>query len=140
MSNEFNNSATLYSHRLKQQRLVAEVSISADATPADKEHGSDIPGALVLRSEGKISEADAIDDLSAIVTTADDGTGVFAVLLDVNASKLYKVSVTPDVGTVAVTASGLTSDGRIYLDLDSNQDFSSQGVSFLLEIEYKEKR
>lgn len=140
MAIEFNSSAALHGHRLKQQDDTANVSITADATPADKEHGSDIPGVLLLRTEGKVSEVDALDDLSGTVTTADDGTGVFAVLMDVNADKLYSVSASADVGTIAITASGLTSSGRIYVDLDSNQDLSAQDLVVTLNMKYREKR
>lgn len=130
-------SSALHDHRLKQQRLVFQVAIDANGTPADKGHDSDIPGVAVLRTEGKTAEADAIEDISGDVTAPVDATGIFGMLVDVRATKLYSVTVTPSVGAVTVT-SVKKSSGRLAIDMDSDQDLSSQDLTLTVEIEYKQ--
>jgi hypothetical protein len=124
-------------YMLKNERLVFEVAITANATPASKVHASDIPGVAVLRTEGKTAEADAIENLSAQVPTATDSTGVFSILIDdPSVKKFLKASVTPSVGTVAVTKE-ISSGGRLILEIDSNQDLSSTNLSLLIEVDYQ---
>jgi hypothetical protein len=62
-------------YKLKQKKLVAEFSITGNATPASKTHGvPDLPGVMVLRTEGKTADADAIEDLSGDFTAPSDDT------------------------------------------------------------------
>lgn len=123
----------------KTQRLCFDVTITADATPADKTHATDLPGVVYLRTEGLTAEADAIE--SGTYTTADDGTGVFGVLIDLGdnpADKIYKLDLQVDTGEITGTAA-LTSNGRIALDLDSDQDISSQDITVTVVLDYREE-
>lgn len=126
----------LHDHLLKQMHVVFQVSITASATPADKVHASDLPGIAVLRTEGKTATADAIEDLSSTFSTADDGTGVFGILIDdAIAKKFHIASVTPSSGTIDVTK-GISSEGRPYLDLDSSVDLSAASLTLVCELVY----
>lgn len=137
MSIDFRQNSTLHDYLLKQKKVCFEVSITANATPASKVLASDIPGVAILRCEGQTATADAIDNLTGIVTAPVDATGIFAILFDdAVAQKFLKATVTPSAGTVAVTK-GLTSSGRMYLNIDSNQDISSTNLTLLVELEYK---
>lgn len=135
MANEFDASrADLHDHRLKQQRLVFQTTVTANATPADKVHSVDIPSSVILRTEGKTADADAVEDLSAQVPAAADATGIYAILVDIQPSKLYSVSVTG----ASVTQSGLSTGGRILIEVDSANNLSTTDDTLTIEIEYKE--
>ncbi len=136
MSIDFRKKSELQDHKLKQTRLVFEVTITANATPASKTHTVEIPGAVYLRTQGKTAEADAVEDVSGSVTAAADATGIFALLVDEKASKFHKATVTPSAGTITVTKS-ITSGGRLLLDMDSNQDLSTTNLTLIVELEYK---
>lgn len=138
MSNSFRaTNSSLHDYLLKQTRLVFECAITASATPASKVHAVNFPGTVYLRTEGKTSEADAIEDLSATFATATDSTGIFGILIDdLVVTKILKVTVTASTGSVTVVASGISSEGRIYLDLDSNQSLASQSLTLTVEVEY----
>lgn len=138
MSNDFRKDKSgLMDYLLKQERVVFEVAITANATPASKVHASDIPGVAVLRTQGLTAEADAIESLTAQVAAPVDSTGVFALLIDdASVKKFLKASVTPSVGTVAVTKS-ISTGGRLILQIDSNQDLSSTNLSLLVELDYE---
>ena len=144
MANEFRGSnSQLHDHLLKQERLVFEATITANGTPADKGHAVDVPGAVYLRTEGKTAEADAVEDASSDYTTAADATGIFGILIDDSeVRKIYNVALSVDTGSIALGAQGasITSEGRIALDLDSNQDLSSQDITVTVEIDYLKKR
>lgn len=138
MSNPFrSDNAGLHDYLLRQNRLVFQVSITANATPANKSHVVDIPGVVYLRTEGKTSTADAVEDLSSTFTTADDATGVFGVLIDdATVEKLHQVVVEANTGTTDITAQGISDEGRIYLDLNSDQDLSSTDLTLVIELDY----
>lgn len=138
MGNMFKRNAPLHNHLLQQERLVFEVTIVSNATPASKQHIVDVPGSIYLRTQGKTAEADAVEDLSSQVASALDSTGVFAMLVDEQASKFYKQTITPSVGTVSVTKS-ISSGGRLLLAIDSNQNLSTTDLTLLVELEYKNK-
>jgi hypothetical protein len=134
------NSA-IHDHLLKQTELVANASITFNAVPASKAHASDVPGGIYLRTQGKTAEADAVEDISALVTAPVDSTGKFGILIDdPTVEKLYLTSVTPSSGTVSVVASGVTPGGRLYLDLDSSLDLSAASLTVTLELNYKKKK
>lgn len=144
MSIEFRpKSAALHDRMLKAQRLMFDVTIVSDATPADKEHQDDVSGSVILRTEGKTAVADAVEDVSSLVTTAADATGIFAVLIDEEkVDKVYKVDLQVDTGTIALGAQGakVTSGGRIVIDLDSNQSLASQDITVTIIVDYLKKR
>jgi len=101
---------------LKSKRLVLKFSIKKHTTPASKVHACEYPGFMELRSEGKTSAADAIDD-GTTFTTANDANGIFGLLLhDIEVVDEVKlVSVTADAGTVAATgASTFTIENNIF--------------------------
>lgn len=141
MAIEFNDSPTLHDHRLKSQRLVFDASIVANGTPADKSESSDLPGVAYVRTEGRTSAADAVEDVSGQLqgAAAADATGIFQILLDVpDARKVYSVSVSPDVGT-ATSQVSVTSAKNLLVEVDSNQDLSSQDLTVTVSLDYLEE-
>lgn len=129
-------------HSLKHERLVCEVSIVADATPADKLHRSDIPGVVILRTEGKTEEADAVEaDLDDIFTAPDDensGDSQFGILIDLGEDKAEKV-YSATVNSLATTAT-VTPEGNIALDVvGAGIDLETDDTTLLVKVEYKEK-
>jgi hypothetical protein len=142
MSQLFKREAGLNDHMRKLERLVLQVDITANATPASKVLSSDLPSAVYVRAEGLTAAADAVESLSGVVSTPVDATGKFAVLIDTGlnpALKAYRVQVLrASTGTLAVVAQGVTAGGRIYLDLDSDQSFASTSCSFELAVDYRE--
>lgn len=60
---------------LETHVLRFQITITGNATPASKTHATDLDGIVYLRTEGKVADADAIEDLSASFTTADDNDG-----------------------------------------------------------------
>lgn len=140
MSNEFRSkSSDLMDYLLKQERLVFEVSITGNATPANKVHASDIPGVAVLRTQGKTAEADAIEDLSAQVPAPNDATGVFAILInDPSVKKFLKASVTPSSGTATVVKE-ISLGERLIVEVDSSIDLSAANLTLLVELDYVKK-
>lgn len=144
MSIEFRpNSMEIHDRMLKGQRLMMQVTVGADATPADKTHSDDLSGKAILRTEGKTAEADALEDVSGDVTAPADATGLFAVLVDDEmVEKIYKVDVEASNGTIALGAQGakVTSEGRMVIDLDSSLDFSAAGATFTIIVDYTKKR
>ena len=137
MSNEFKKKSELYNHQLRQTRLVFEATITANATPANKTHTVEIPGAVYLRTQGKTSEADAVESLTGQVTAPVDATGLFAIMVDEQATKFHKATVTQTpTGTITVTKS-ISTGGRLLLDMDSDQNLATTNVTVLCELEYK---
>ena len=152
MSIEFKSRSSHYDHLLKQQRLVAEFSIVGNATPADKQHVPDVGGLMVLRTEGKTAEADAVESLTW-TTAVDNSTGnsVFGLLLDLDqnkASKVYSVTLTEVTSlstseTVTGPNSGssfLTAEGNIAIEIAATGlNLASESPTFRVEVEYLEK-
>lgn len=128
-------------HALSQERLVCEASITHNATPADKIHTSDIPGTVILRTEDKTDEADAVEaDLDAIFTAPvddDEGDSIFGILIDLGdnkADKVYSATVN-SLDTVAT----VTPEGNIALDVTgASTDLSSDDPVLLITVEYRE--
>jgi hypothetical protein len=137
MSIDFRQNASLNNHLLANQMLIFKVKVNSNATPANKVLETDIPTVAVLRCQGQTAQADAIESGIAF-TTPVDATGICGLLFDDQVEKIYQVNVTPSVGTVAVT-SGISAGGRLFLNLDSNQDLSSASVEFLVELKYNAK-
>lgn len=140
--NNFKQDARLYNQALRTQRLVLEASINFNATPADKVQGTDIAGAALLRTEGLTAAADAVEDISSLVTTPADTTGIFALLIDTAMNppeKIYSVKVTPSSGSISVESADITPGGRIAIDLDSSLDLSANDLTMVVEVEYREK-
>lgn len=125
---------SMYQHLLEQQIVVFNVKINSNAVPASKVLESDIPQVAILRTQGQTADADAVD-ASISWTAPVDANGTFGLLMDEKVTKIYEVSVTPSVGTIAVT-SAISSEGNLYLQLDSNQDLSTTSLQCLVELKY----
>lgn len=152
MANDFKSNSTLCDYQLKQQRLVFQFTIAGNATPASKTHSSDLPGVVYLRTQGKTTEADAIETLTW--ATADDestGNSVFGFLVDLGdnkARKVHKIMLT-EVSAVstseAVTgpngaASILTAEGNLAVEIaGTGLRLDTESPTFLVEIEYVEE-
>lgn len=136
--NNFRENAQLHEHNLRQERLVFECSITANATPANKVHQVDIPSAVFLRTEGKTAECDAVENLTSQVPAPVDTTGVFQIMIDDQANKFYTASVTADVGTVTVTKL-ISTGGRVVLMCDSNQSLATQSLTLTVSVDYRSK-
>ena len=152
MAIDFKSRSSHQDHQLRFQRFVAEFSITGNATPASKAHASDVSGTMVLRTEGKTSEADAVESITW-TTAVDNSTGdsVFGLLLDLDqnkAEKVYSVTLT-EVTSVstseAVTgpnggASFLTSAGNIAIEVAATGlNLASESPTFRVEVEYMER-
>lgn len=146
---------SLVSSRLdKTRELIVECEITANATPANKVHSSDIPGTLFLRTEGKVSEADAIEDLSGDFTTAADnatGNSVFGIVIkgenlpNNGIDKVLDVEIKDqngDATSLTVTpaqASYLTSGGNIAIDIaGTGLNLASESPVLLVKVVYRE--
>jgi len=151
MSIEFKSLSSHQDHLLRQQRLVAEFTITGNATPASKVHSEDVPGLMVLRTEGKTAAADAVEALTW-TAAADNSTGdsVFGLLLDLGdnkATKIYSVTLT-EVSSVSTSevvtgpnsgASQLTSAGNIAIEVAATGlNLASESPTFRIEVEYLE--
>jgi hypothetical protein len=137
MAIEFRQKASLHGHLLKNESVIFKVKVNSNATPANKVLETDIPDVAILRCQGQTAEADAIESGIAF-TTPVDATGICGLLFDDQVEKIYQVNVTPSVGTVVVT-SGVSAGGRLFLNIDSNQDFSSASVELMVELKYNAK-
>lgn len=151
MSNDFKSMVSHRNHKLKQNRLVAEFSITANATPADKKHAVDVNGLMVLRTEDKTAEADAVESLTW-TTAVDNSTGdsVFGLLLDLDenkARKVYSVTLTEvtSLSTSEVvsgpdgSSSFLTAEGNIAIEVAATGlNLASESPTFRIEVEYLE--
>lgn len=140
MANNFVSNSMLNDHLLRQVKIGFEFTITGNATPASKVHQSDLPGVVHLRTEGKTSVVDAIEDLSGSFTTADDESGgdcVFGVFLDledfmeihkVNKIEIYEVSALS-------TSEALTLHGTNGLSSNGNIAFTVAGTGLRLDTE-----
>jgi len=131
----YRDNSPLQNHLSKMQRLVFGCQVVFNATPANKAQLSDIPGGVFLRTQGKTAECDAVEDLSAQVPTATDSTGVFALLLDDQVSKIYSAAVTVNSGTITV-ASEISAGGRLILELDWSGNLATTSLVMTVTLEY----
>jgi hypothetical protein len=140
--------AALHDREIKTRRVALRARISGNATPASKVHRGEAPAVAVLRSQGKVAEADAVEDLSASFTAADDATGKFGVLL--KASQLGDIDRIIGVSAVALDGgsataalvscggaqAGLSPAGNVAIDVDSSKNLSSADCDVLLVLDY----
>lgn len=141
-------------HYLAQRDLAFEVSITANATPADKEHGIlDLSGVALLRTEGKTAEADAVEDLSGDFTTAVDnstGDSQFGILLKGSeleeVAKVLEVEVKEQTAlatSIAATPAAsayLTAGGNIAIDVaGTGLNLASESPKLLVKVKYLKK-
>ena len=145
--------SVLNDYKLKQKRLCAEFTITGNATPASKAHGvPDLPGVMLLRTEGKVADVDAIETVS--YTTADDdstGNSVFGIMIrggDEGLGSIRKVlqfTITDRSGTatsVAMTAasgttSGLTAEGNLAFNIaGTGLNLASEDADCVVTVDY----
>lgn len=141
-------------HLLRQERLVFQFSITANATPALKKQAVDIPGLCVLRLQGQTAAADAVETITWTAPVDNNaGSSVFGVLLDLDkdiADKVYSVSLTEVTalaaslsvtGPNAVAGAYLTTDGNIAIEVAaSGLNLASESPTFQVVVEYREAR
>lgn len=140
----------------KMRRLQFDIEIGADATPANKTFSTDLPGVCLPKLEGITADA---DDLLSTAEEAEfaaesDANGVFGMVLDsskLTDDKIKKVHSVEakyvSVGTVAISVPNengtavsrflSTTGNDICIELDSNQDLSSQDITVSLEVVYE---
>lgn len=143
---------TLQSHKERSKRLVLECGITSNATPASKTHISDLPAVAILRTEGKTSEADAVETITW-TAAADNSTGnsVFGILINLpeKADRVSKVTIsekgTALASSLAVTgpsaAAGayLTSAGNVAIEIaGTGLNLASESPTLVVEVEYRE--
>lgn len=147
----FENNVAVADHQLSFRDLQFVIDITANATPANKVHSSELPGVAVLRTEGKTAEADAVEDLSASFTTAadnDSGDSQFGLILkgsELGAiERVYEVELTDLAGnatSLAVTPASsdyLTAGGNIALDIaGTGLNLASESAEILVKVKYK---
>lgn len=143
---EIEKNSILHDHQIKSRRLTFKTSIVFNASPALIKYSTDLPSVAVVRAEGQVAEADAIENLSAEFTTADAGTGVFGLLLKKEAlgelDQVYQVRVVSALGTTVVTpasSSYITPEGNLAIDINSDQNHETTSETIILEISYKIK-
>ncbi len=146
-------------HLLRQERLVFNFTIVGNATPADKQHSVDIPGLVILRTEGQTAQADAIETL-AWTTPVDNNSddSIFGILLGEGAEeqltnqdiadKVYIVEMvevtatsTSEVLTGPGAAAGafLTAEGNIAIEVAATDlNLATDTATFTVVVEYRE--
>lgn len=141
---------------VKMRRLQFDISIVADATPADKQFSTDLPGVVLPKLEGILADANALLSTAeeAEFAAESDANGVFGLVLD--SSKLTDATIKKvhsveakyiSTGTVAISvpnengtavARFLGATGNdICIELDSNQSLASQDITISLEVVYE---
>lgn len=135
--------STLNDYDLKQKRLCAEFTITGNATPASKVHGiPELPGVLLLRTEGKTAEVDAIETVS--YATADDessGNSVFGIMIRGGDSyagtikKVLQMRLTDRGGTATSLAITAPSGTTVGLTTGGNMAFNIAGTGLRLDTE-----
>ncbi len=140
-------------HLIQQERLVFNYSIVGNATPASKQQACDIPGLVILRTQGQTAAADAVETL-AWTTAVDNSSGnsVYGILINLNqdvgndcAQKVYSVSMV-EVTAVSASealsgpggaASYLTAEGNIAIEVAATGlNLASESVTFTVVVEY----
>lgn len=120
---------------IKYRELAFQFSITHHGTPASKVHNISLPIAK-LRTEGKTTEADAIEDLSAEFTTAADATGIFGIVIDgseiADIDRIVGVEVFTNSTAACVLGADYTAvsaDNNISIDLDTDLNLTSASVA-----------
>lgn len=141
-------------HLIKQERLVANFSVVANATPASKRESVDIPGLQIPRMQGQTADADAVETITWTAPVDNSaGNSVFGLLMDLGdnkAEKVYSVSfteVTALATSLAVTGPNnvagayLTAEGNIAIEVAATGlNLASESPTFLVVVEYLEAR
>lgn len=148
MGIDFAKNNQLHDYRLKEERLVFEFSIVANATPASKKESVDIPTVVYIRAEGQTAAADAVESGIGFTTPVDNSTGdsVFGVLLTQLGSikRVKKITVSEQtslassIATTKLGTNGLTSGGNVAFEIaGTGLNLASESPTFLVELEYQ---
>ena len=153
------NNPVVEDHELKHARLVFELAITANATPASKAMSSDLPGVCLLATQGidGISATEVISGL-ANFASATDSTGVFQVMLS-GAQLVAKIGSIRDVMKVDVhgvnfsnglttaptvtmlgTSWGLTPGGNIAFQVATGTSLATTSQTFCIVVDYMVSR
>lgn len=94
----FKSMSTHQEHMLRQDRLVYDLSIFGNATPANKKYEADVPGLTIFRTQGHTAEADAVESMTWTAPVDNSGgNSKFGILLNLDqdkADKVYSVKLT----------------------------------------------
>ena len=141
---------------VKMRRLQFDIEIGSNATPASKTFSTDLPGICLPKLQGITADADALLSTAeeAEFAAESDANGIFGIVLD--SSKLTDATIKKvhsvqakyvSTGTVAISVPDengtavsrfLSATGNdIAIELDSNQDLTSQDITISLEVVYE---
>ncbi|MFI5241260.1 MAG: hypothetical protein ACHQUA_02380 [Microgenomates group bacterium] len=146
----FEQNSVVEDHKLKSRKLVFEIKVTSNATPASKKHSSDLPGICILSTEGLTAALVAIEAVSGLTnyTAPNDVNGIMDVMLkgselgSIKKVQSIRVSEKVSAGFSAPTvqalgtAQGLTAGGNIAFEIDSATDFSAADATFVCEVDY----
>lgn len=142
--------AVVEDHVLKHQKLVFELKIVANATPASKSHSSDLPGVCLLATEGKLTDISGVEAISGLTnyTAPSDSNGIFDVMLKGaelgTVKKVMKIQA-HSKGAAGLTACtvqvlgdnfGLTAGGNIAFEVDSAINFATTNETVVCEVDF----
>lgn len=144
MANYFLKHAGAEDYSLRSARMLIPFTITFNATPASKLHATDLPGVMVLASEGLTAAAAAVDT-GTNFTTPVDATGIFGVLLANLGSveKLLDVSLvnlssgTAAVSRVGASSSGVTASSNIAVSVDWSGNLATTSLTATLAVDYR---
>lgn len=149
MSSYYPKDSIVGDRQLEVQRLSIPFSVTASATPSAVVLTSDEPAILFLRSQGvdQITVASGALDSGETATYSvapNDANGIMNLLVKVNGEVVQKITsmsiAERSTGQAEVcklgSASGLSSEGKIMLTLDSAVNHSTTSADYSLEVAY----
>ena len=143
--------AAVRQHQLKHEKLILKFTITGNATPASKTSVCDLPGIAILRTEGIVATADALEAVTW-TTAADATNAVFGIIIDgselgsikrVLGARLTQVVATGTAIIVRAPNSGihtamLTSGGNVAVEFEmTGTTLASENPSCMLEIDFE---
>lgn len=148
--NYLDTNSEVQDYKLRMRKLSVPFSIGSNATPASKTHSLPHLGdAIVLRTEGKTSDADSADDAaSGSLATPDDDAAAGALFGVVchnlgTVADIINLEVKEDksegqAATGALAATGfVTSNGNIAVNIQApGADLSAEDLAGFLVVEY----
>ncbi len=145
---------------LRSEHLTFQCGVTSNATPANKQQSSDIPGVSILRTQGQTAAADAIETLAW--TAPSDATGLIGVYLSIGttvtpslgpvptmedyADKVYSVVVQNAATNAVIAATGpggsaafLTPLGNIAIEVPSGVNLATTSLTLNVIVNYREQ-
>lgn len=136
---------------LRHKRVVFDVTVTGNATPASVLHGSDVPGAVFLATES-LDDAAAQDSGCNFGTLVNNSTGASTMGLLVQCpdalggicDKLYTATVTcPAANSGAITvalkgasSTGITASGNVAFTIaGASADLSTENITYRVTLE-----